>query len=94
MVVGACTIELYLPGTGSLKGKRSLLKPVLSRLRREFNMATAEVGGNDLWQSAVIAVVTVANDSAQVQRVLECAPRWIELHHPEVQVVDWEIEIL
>jgi len=94
MVIGACTIELYLPGSSSLKGKRSFLKPVLSRLRREFNMATAEVGGNDVWQSAVIAVVTVANDPAYVQRVLERAPRWIDLHHPEVQVVDWAIEIL
>jgi uncharacterized protein YlxP (DUF503 family) len=94
MVIGACTIELYLPGSSSLKSKRSFLKPVLNRLRREFNLATAEVGGNDVWRSAVIAVVAVANDPAHVQRVLECAPRWIDLHHPEVQVVDWAIEIL
>jgi uncharacterized protein YlxP (DUF503 family) len=85
---------LYLPGSSSLKGKRSLLKPLLSRLRREFNLAAAEVGGNDAWQSAVVAVVTVANDPAHVQRALSRAPRWIEAHHPEVQVVDWEIEVL
>lgn len=94
MFIGACTIELHLPGNRSLKGKRSILKPILSRLRREFNLAAAEVGSNDAWRSAEVAVVTVANEAGYVQKVLERAPRWIEEHHPEVQVVDWEIEIL
>jgi uncharacterized protein YlxP (DUF503 family) len=94
VVIGACTIELYLPGSSSLKSKRGLLKPLLSRLRREFNLAAAEVGANDTWQSAVIGVATVANEPAHVQRVLERVPRWIEMHHPEVQVVDWATELL
>jgi len=94
MVIGACSVELYLPGNSSLKGKRSTLKPILARLRREFNLATAEVAHNDTWQSAKIAFVTVANDPGRVHSMLERAVRWIETHHPEVQVVDWEIEIL
>jgi uncharacterized protein YlxP (DUF503 family) len=94
MVIGACTVELYLPGNGSLKGKRSILKPLLTHLHREFNLATAEVGFHDVWQSAEISLVAVANDPGHVHTVLERAVRWIETHHPEVQVVDWEIEIL
>jgi uncharacterized protein YlxP (DUF503 family) len=94
MVIGACTVELHLPGNGSLKGKRSILKPLLSRLRREFNLATAEVDHNDVWQSARIALVTVANDPGRVHGVLERAVHWIETQRPEVQVVDWEIEVL
>lgn len=94
MVIGACSVELHLPGNGSLKGKRSLLKPILARLRREYNLAAAEVGHNDAWQSAEIAFVTVANDPGRAHTVVEQAVRWIENHHPEVQVVDWQIEIL
>ena len=94
MVIGICNVELHLPGNGSLKGKRSILKPLLARLRRKFNLAAAEVGRNDAWQSAEIAFVTVANDPGHVHAVLERAVRWIETHHPEVQVVDWEIEVL
>jgi uncharacterized protein YlxP (DUF503 family) len=41
MVIGICNVELHLPGNGSLKGKRSILKPLLARLRREFNLAAA-----------------------------------------------------
>ena len=94
MIIGACNVELHLPGNGSLKGKRSILKPILARLRREFNLAAAEVAHNDAWQSAEIAFVTVTNDPGRAHSVLERAVRWIETHHPEVQVVDWEIEIL
>jgi uncharacterized protein YlxP (DUF503 family) len=94
MVIGACRVELHLPGNRSLKGKRSILKPLLNRLRREFNLATAEVAHNDAWQSAEIALVTVANDPGRVHALLERTVRWIETYHPEVQVMDWEIEVL
>lgn len=94
MVIGACAIQLHLPGNGSLKGKRSILKPLLHRLRREFELAAAEVGNNDVWQSAEIALVAVANEAGHVHAVLERAVHWIETHRPDVQVVDWQIEIL
>jgi hypothetical protein len=93
MIIGACSIELRIPGNRSLKDKRHVLKPLLTRLRREFNVAAAEVGYNDLWQTAEIALVTVANnDPGYVQRFLEKAVRWIETHRPDVQVVDWHID--
>jgi uncharacterized protein YlxP (DUF503 family) len=94
MVIGACSVELHLPGNGSLKGKRGILKSLLARLRREFNLAAAEVACHDVWQSAGVALVTVANDPGRAHAVLEQAVRWIETYHPEVQVVDWQIEIL
>jgi len=94
MVIGACTVELHLPGNGSLKGKRSILKPLLARLRREFNLAAAEVGCHDVWQSAEVAFVTVANDPGRAHALLEQAVHWIETYRPDVQVVDWQIEIL
>ncbi len=94
MVVGICRIELHLPGNGSLKGKRSRLKPLLNRLRREFNLSAAEVGHNDAWQSAVIGLATVANDPGRTHTVLERAVHWIETNRPDLQVVDWEIELL
>jgi uncharacterized protein YlxP (DUF503 family) len=94
MVIGACRVELHLPGNGSLKGKRSILKPLLIRIRREFNLAAAEVEYNDVWQSAEIGLATVANDPGRVHAVMEHAVHWIETRHPEVQVVGWQTEIL
>lgn len=92
MVVGACVIELHLPGVRSLKGKRRRLKPLLARLQREFNLAVAEVDYNDLWQSAQVVVVGVANAPRPVEAQLQQAVRWIEHHRPDLDVIDYQIE--
>ena len=92
MMVGACVIELHLPGVRSLKEKRRHLKPLLIRLQKEFNLAVAEIGYNDIWQSAQIAIVGVANNRTHVEAQLQRAVAWIEHNRPELNIVDYEIE--
>ena len=94
MIIGTCLIELHIAGNGSLKGKRGVLKPLLARLHKEFNISAAEVDHHDHWQSASIGLACVANDPAHVEQVLTNAVKWIEDNRPDLQVVDWQIEIL
>ena len=94
MIIGTCTIELRLPGNGSLKGKRAALKPLLARLHREFNLSVAEVDHQDSWQNATLALACISRDRAHADQMLNSAVRWIEDHRPDLQVVDWQIEIL
>jgi uncharacterized protein YlxP (DUF503 family) len=94
MHVAVVTIELHLPGCNSLKEKRSILKPLLARLQREFNISTAELEHNELHRSAGIACAVVGNNDRHLQRVLETIPRWIERHRPDLQVVDHHIILL
>ena len=93
MVIGACQVLLHLEGCASLKAKRSLLKPLLARLHREFNVAAAEVDHQDVWHSAGLAVVAVGNDGAHLQAELQHMVRWIEQNRPEVEVVDATFEV-
>jgi uncharacterized protein len=93
MVIGSCLLRLYLPGCSSLKEKRGLLKPLLARLHREFNVAAAETDLQDVWQSAQVAIVTVSNDDAHVQSQLQHIVGWIERNRPELEVVDAHIEL-
>jgi uncharacterized protein len=93
MIIGACSIELRIPANHSLKEKRRVIKPLLNRLRREFNVAAAEVGYNDLWQTSEIALVTISNDSGYIHAFFEKTIQWMEMHRPDVQIVDWQIEV-
>jgi uncharacterized protein YlxP (DUF503 family) len=93
MIIGSCTVELYLPGVHSLKAKRSVLKGVLSRLRREFNVSAAEVDHQDVWHSAVIGLVTVSNDTAYAHGTLIRAVQWIEQNRLDVDLVNYQIEV-
>ena len=94
MTIGVCTIELHLPGVDSLKRKRSLLKGLIARVHKEFNVSCAEIDHHDIWQSAALGVAVIANDSTHIRRVLENVVRWIERHRPDISVVDHHIELI
>ena len=93
MIVAACVVRLYLPQSDSLKAKRSVLKSLLTRLRHEFNIATAETGLHDVWQTAEISLVTVSTDAGYAQGLLARALQWIEANRPDVDVFDSQIEM-
>jgi hypothetical protein len=94
MVVGICTIELSLPGNDSLKDKRSVLKPLLIHVRREFNVSVAEVDHQDAWNAATIGVASVSNDAAYLHGLFEKLVRWMDSTHLDVEVQDWQVEIV
>lgn len=93
-IVGICTLELHLPGVGSLKEKRSILKSLMARARQQFNVAAAEVDYQDSWQSAVIAMTTVSNSTQHVNSMLSHLINWIEENFPDAMLVQETIEIL
>jgi uncharacterized protein YlxP (DUF503 family) len=93
MIVGLCTIELFLPGSQSLKDKRQVLLSLKVRLREKFNLSVAEVDGQDLWQKAILGLACVANEGRYVNQVLDQALNVIRAV-PTVEVVQSRIELL
>lgn len=92
MVVGVCTIELHLPGVGSLKGKRQILLSLKDRLKKAYNVSIAEVDANDLWQRAVLGVACVANEGRHVNQVLDSVLNEIRAN-PSVELVQQHTEL-
>lgn len=69
--VGAMQVDLHLPEAGSLKGKRAIVNKARAALRRDLDVSVAEVGFQDTWQRASLAVAVVASGPAGVDRVLD-----------------------
>jgi len=92
MVVGVCELELHIPASASLKSKRTVLRSLVDRLRRRFNVAVSEIDHHDLWQRSTLAIVTVSNDAAVVHSILSHAQRLVE-SEPRVQLVDLRVEL-
>ena len=91
--VGLLTVDLYIAEASTLKEKRQVLQSLLTRLRNRFNVAAAEVGDNDTYRHAQIAVSAVSNSQAHVQRVLEGACGFIN-SEPAVVVEADSLEVL
>jgi uncharacterized protein YlxP (DUF503 family) len=94
MHVGVCIIDLRLPGNGSLKGKRRVVKSVVTRLSREFNVSVAEVDDQNVWQRAVLGVACVSSSASYAHGQLERVVQWIEEQRLDLELLDYEIEML
>ncbi len=93
MIVGLCTVELFIPDGHSLKDKRRILQSLKTRVRDKFNVSIAEVGEQDLWQKAILGLACVANESAHVNQVLDQVVNLMRAV-PAVQLVRSHIELL
>ena len=71
MPVGLLTLDLHIPDAQSLKDKRHVLRSLKDRLRRQFNVAVAELEHHDVWQRSVIGVVTLSNEEKHLREVLQ-----------------------
>ena len=78
MVVGALTITLHVPESHSLKEKRQVVSSLLARIRRQFNVAAAEVGDQDTWQLATLGVVCVSGDRRHADEMCQKVLHWVE----------------
>ena len=70
MPIGLLTLEIYVPEAHSLKDKRQVLRSLKDRLRGRFNVAVAELEGQDSWQRAVVGVVSLSNNNAHLEQSL------------------------
>ena len=94
MNVGVCRIKLRLPENLSLKGKRGVLKSIITRVGNKFNVSVAEVDDQDLWQLATIGICCVSNDRRQTNEVLSKVVDFVIGGRFEIEILDYEIEIL
>jgi uncharacterized protein YlxP (DUF503 family) len=94
MAIGLLILHLQIPMCGSLKEKRSQLKPLLSRLQRQFNVSAAELDYQDRWQESLIGCAYLSNDAAHSQRSLQKITTWIEKHFPHLPIIEDRIEII
>lgn len=77
-------IECILYNTHSLKQKRSVLKRMIAKIRKDFNVSISEVDYQDLWQRTKFAVVTVSNELTHAEKVIQEVIRLID-NDPELE---------
>ncbi|HMX18637.1 MAG TPA: DUF503 domain-containing protein, partial [Anaerolineales bacterium] len=88
------TIHLRLPLCTSLKEKRGRIKPLLSRLHREFNVSVAEMDLQDTWDEAIIACAMLNSDAVVLRQSLQSVAKWVEANWTDGDVWDSKIENL
>jgi uncharacterized protein len=86
MYVGTIEFDLLLGDVHSLKEKRSIVRPIVSELRRRFDVAAAEAGHVDLHRRALVGVAVVAADGRHCRDVLDECERFVA-GRPEIELL-------
>ena len=71
MLVGTLQIKCYAPYVHSLKEKRMIVKSISGRLKSLFNISVGEVGQQDIHQTIIIGIATIADSTAQCDSILD-----------------------
>ena len=93
-MIATLTIHLHIPACSSLKEKRGRLKPLISRLHREFNVSVAEMDLQDKWQETVIACAMVNSDAVILQQSLQSVAKWVKANWTDGDVIEVKIEMI
>lgn len=88
MIIGVYKISIVIPDNLSLKGKRSIIKSIMQRLKNQFNIAIAEVDNNDSWQIATLGLSCVSNDFRHVETMLANIKNFFEETANQFQLID------
>ncbi|MFH1852721.1 MAG: DUF503 domain-containing protein [Candidatus Neomarinimicrobiota bacterium] len=80
--IAVLTLELHIAAAQSLKDRRQVVASIRDRVKARFNVAVAEVGDTEKWQSATLAICTVGNDRRHLERELRTILAAIE---------DWQL---
>ena len=93
MLIGTVKVELYLPGTCSLKEKRFVLKSLITKIQNRFNVSVAEVEFQDKWQKVCLGIACVSNDRRFLDSTLSKVLNTIT-QEDRAEIIDQVTEIL
>lgn len=94
MNIGICKVRLRLPENHSLKGKRQVSKPIIERVKNRYNVSIAEVDDQDIWQLLILGITCVSTSAPHANEVLSKVVDFIQQSKFDVEMLDYEIEII
>ena len=75
-----------------MKSKRQVLRTLKDKIRANFNVSVSEVGYQDKWQRAELAVACIGSDKKYVNGLLNKINDLLRSCH-RVQVIDSRMEM-
>lgn len=71
-------IECMMYEGQSLKQKRSIIKRIMARLKKDLNVAITELDHHELWQRTKIGIVTISTERIHAEQVIQEALRIVD----------------
>lgn len=87
MIAILVELDLHVPASTSLKDKRTVVKHLQARLRRDLGCSVAEIGHQDLWQRSLLGVAIAAGTEVGGRKVAQQVEAIVQ-REPRVEIID------
>lgn len=87
MNIGILKLELEIPWCESLKKKRALIKPLIIRLHKEFNISVSESGKNDSLRSSTISCVEISSDRIYIEKNFSKIIAFLQTNFSDIDIL-------
>jgi uncharacterized protein YlxP (DUF503 family) len=91
--IGVAHLELHIPEARSLKAKRAPVRSLLEKIRNRHKVLVIEVGHQDLYQRARLAICAISTDPVDVEARLQRVEKTIDLNW-HGHVLGWDVEVI
>lgn len=86
--------ELFLPYCSSLKEKRKIIKSIIDRIRKRFDISICEVEHHDLWQRSIIGFSAVTHKNAELELITNAIKDTLYNHALDVEISGFDYDII
>jgi len=94
MLVGRCLIYMRLTGVKTLKDKRSIIKRLNNKVSRNFNLAIAEVGQQDITDRYEMGIAVISTENRHIESMIDNIINFIETFgEPVIEIISTEKDI-
>ncbi len=94
MLIGSCLVDMRLKGVKTLKNKRSIIKKLINRIKKNFNVAIAEVGKQDISDRAEIGFTVVSTERSHLDSQIDNIINDMEYFgQPDIEIINFDKEI-
>jgi len=69
--LGIVMVSIGIPGAGSLKDRRQIVKSLCERMKKHFNASCSDLGPDALWDAADVAACCVGSSHREIESRLE-----------------------
>jgi uncharacterized protein YlxP (DUF503 family) len=93
--LGVVTVSIEIPGAGSLKDRRQVVKSLMERLRKHFNASCADLGPDGMWNRAEIASSCAGSSHQEMESRMRQLCSFVERAEEEGEfvILDMEYEV-
>ena len=92
IIVGYTILELRIAESRSLKDKRQVVKSVIERVKRRYNVSISEVAMHDDPRTAILAASCVGQSEAGCRQTLDNVADHIYTSRPDAELMPHTVE--